>query len=155
MKSGICISAFLAITIAISTHSCKKESNCEEKNISSYNSIKSHNMGQNCLNCHKSGGAGEGCFTAAGTVYNNLATSTYPNATIKLYSEPNGNGTVVATIEGDSKGNFHTTHPIDWGNGLYPAVTNTLGQTVYMSISTSNGACNSCHGVSKPRISTF
>src|SRR6478735_2875906 len=33
--------------------------------------ILSHNAGQDCMSCHKSGGGGKGIFTVAGTVYQN------------------------------------------------------------------------------------
>ncbi|MBP7389090.1 MAG: hypothetical protein KA841_01725 [Chitinophagales bacterium] len=107
------------------------------------------------MNCHKDGGSGEGCFTIAGTTYNSSGSSIYSNAIVKLYTQPNGLGSVVATLQGDSKGNFHTTESVDFGSGLYPVVINTLGQCVYMSSAVTQGACNSCHGATQPRISTF
>lgn len=135
-------------------NSCEKHG-CGPTNISATNSHESHNMGQNCMNCHINGGEGKGCFLAAGTVYDNTASNIYANATVRLYSQPNGAGSIVATIQGDAKGNFYTTANIDFGSGLYPSVTNSSGQTMYMSSSTTTGACNSCHGVSQAKISTF
>lgn len=151
----VCLLA-LATSLAISINSCEKEGGkCGEKNISATNSNRSHNMGQNCMNCHKDGGSGEGCFTIAGTTYNSSGSSIYSNAIVKLYTQPNGLGSVVATLQGDSKGNFHTTESVDFGSGLYTVVINTLGQSVYMSSAVTQGACNSCHGATQPRISTF
>ena len=80
------------------------------KNISSTHDDESHNMGQNCLNCHKSGGSGEGWFSLAGTVYDSLKTATLPNSTVKLYSGPNGTGSLIGIIEVDGLGNFYTTN---------------------------------------------
>ncbi len=156
MRFNVVFVSVLAFALIIGINSCEKEdSRCGEENISSVNSNRSHNMGQNCMNCHKDGGSGEGCFTVAGTTYNASGSSIYANATIKLYTQPNGLGILVATVPGDSKGNFHTTESVNFGTGLYPVVTNTLGQSVYMSSAISQGACNSCHGITQPRISTF
>ena len=154
MKIKLWLIPFTMSLALLLINSCEKKG-CGSTNISTTNGHESHNAGQNCMNCHSSGGEGQGCFLAAGTVYDNAATSIYPNATIRLYSQPNGAGSVVATIQGDAKGNFYTTGSIDFGSGLYPSVTNSGGQTMYMSASTTTGACSSCHGVSQAKISTF
>ena len=104
------------------------------------------------MNCHKQGGSGEGWFNVAGTVYKSDLSTTNPNNTVYLYTGPNGTGTLKATIEGDAKGNFHTTESIDFGNGLYPVVKNSNNDTQYMSTSITQGACNSCHGVTEDKI---
>lgn len=146
------------VTMMISTlllfESCEKEEDeGNEKMTSSYNDTESHNMGQNCMNCHIQGGDGEGWFTVAGTVYDSLKTSTLPNSTVKLYSGPNGTGNFVATIEVDGLGNFYTTNSINFGNGLY---TSAAGNTTtkHMNTSIATGNCNSCHGASVDRIWT-
>ena len=87
--------------------SCKK--NEKATNISPYNETEAHNMGQNCMNCHKSGGDGEGIFQAAGTVYDSTLSVTLPNTTVYLYTEQGGNGTLKHTVEVDGLGNFYTT----------------------------------------------
>jgi len=142
---------FLVGIITLLLISCRSDNN--KKNISKYLSERSHNMGMNCMNCHKEGGEGEGWFVAAGTVYDEQLVNTYPGATVKLYSGPNGTGTLVHTIEVDTKGNFHTTEDIDFGAGLYPVVVGNL-ETKYMSSAISAGQCNSCHGVTTNRIWT-
>jgi hypothetical protein len=131
--------------------SCTSDGN--GKNISKYLSERSHNMGMNCMQCHKENGGGDGWFVAAGTVYDSLLVNTYPGATVKLYSGPNGTGTLIHTIEVDTKGNFHTTEAIDFGAGLYPVVVGNIGKK-YMSSSISMGQCNSCHGVTTGKIWT-
>ena len=129
--------------------SCEKEEN--ETLISSHNSNESHNMGQDCMECHKKGGGGEGWFVIAGTVYDSLKQNTIPNTTIELRSEPNGAGTLKYTLLGDSKGNFYTTENIDFGNGLYTLVKSS--QSIkFMNGSITAGQCNSCHGKSTDRI---
>lgn len=136
----------------VAIQGCEKENEENETNISRYGDDDSHNMGQNCMNCHKSGGAGEGWFNAAGTVYNAAFTNVQPNGTVKLYTGPDGTGTLKYTIEVDAKGNFYTTEDIDFGSGLYPGITGTSGDVQYMSSAITNGACNSCHGVSEDKI---
>ena len=140
----------LIISLIIVLQACEKEGG-NKTNISQLNSKKSHNMGQNCMNCHKNGGEGEGWFLAAGTVYDSLKTTTYPNTTVKLFTGPNGTGTLKHTLQVDGLGNFYTTETIDFGSGLYPAVVGK-NSTKYMSSSTTNGQCNSCHGSSTDKI---
>ena len=131
--------------------SCEKEGN--EKKISDYNKTDSHNTGQNCMNCHQSGGSGEGWFTVAGSVYNEALTSVAPNTTVKLYTGANGTGNLVATIKVDGIGNFYTTEKIDFGSGLYPAVQGAT-VTKYMGSSVSDGACYKCHNSTVGKIWT-
>ena len=107
-------------------------------------SSESHNMGQNCMNCHKPGGGEAPAWKVAGTVYNEALTATNSNATVKLYTGPNGTGTLKYTIEVDAKGNFYTTSAIDFSGGLYPSVTGATS-TYSMSTPIESGACNSCH----------
>ncbi len=141
---------FLATILVFTFPSCKKNK-CGETNVSFSGGSKSHNFGQNCLNCHKSGGEGEGCFNVAGSASNSALTSNLTGGTIKLYTGPDGTGTLKYTISIDSKGNFYTTEAIDY-SGLYPAIEGTSGTTSYMSSSLNTGACNSCHGVSTGKI---
>ncbi len=131
--------------------SCEKEGGEQKHKVSRHQSDESHNAGQNCISCHKEGGGGEGWFTAAATVYDSSFAQVYPNATIKLYSGPNGTGTLKHVIEVDAKGNFYTTEALDFGTGLYPAVEGATG-TNYMSFSITTGECASCHGVSTNKI---
>lgn len=154
MKIKLWLIPFCLSFALLVINSCEKRG-CGPTNISATNSDESHKAGQNCMNCHKNGGEGKGCFSAAGTAYDNSATNIYANATVRLYSQPAGAGSVVATLHGDAKGNFYTTDNVDFGSGLYPSVTNSSGQTMYMSASTTTGACNSCHGISQAKISTF
>lgn len=126
----------------IAGQSCEKEEN--EAKISSFNSDESHRMGENCMNCHKSGGEGEGIFTIAGTVYDATQTSPFPNATVKIYSGSNASGSLLASIEVDKNGNFYTTKGMDFSNKVYTMVESNSG-IKYMQSGISIGACNSCH----------
>ena len=130
--------------------SCEKDEG-NEKKISHHGSSESHNMGQNCMECHKSGGGGSGWFNAAGTVYDSLGTNTLANATIKLYTQANGAGNVKYTIQADAKGNFYTTENVNFGDGLFPSVEGPTGAK-FMSTSVQTGACNSCHGITTGKL---
>jgi hypothetical protein len=156
LKQLILLASFGAFTILAG--SCSKDSANEndssgETNISATGGNKSHNTGQNCMNCHKSGGSGEGYFNVAGSVYNAQLSAAYPNAVVKLYTQANGGGTLRATVYADAKGNFYTTANIDFSGGLYPAITGTSGNISYMPVSTTVGACNNCHGGSTAKLS--
>jgi hypothetical protein len=115
--------------------------------------IMSHNAGQDCLSCHKSGGAGagKGIFTVAGTVYNGSG-GAQTSATVTIYAA--GSNNVQATLSTDGLGNFWTTQAIA---ALVPAAGQTLVQGVNAVIRPtgggsrsmlgviSNGSCNTCH----------
>lgn len=133
--------------------SCEKEESGEGRTmISQHNDDESHKNGQDCMRCHKSGGDGEGWFVTAGSVYNSNKQTPYPNATVKLYTDAVGTGTLIGSIEVDGKGNFYSTENIDFGNGLYTTVTGSDGKVKTMNGTISNGACNSCHGNSTDNI---
>lgn len=131
--------------------SCEKLFACHETNISSVGSNKSHNKGQNCMQCHTAKGQGEGCFNVAGTVYQSNLQNTVNSGKVELFTGPNGTGTLKYTIDIDGKGNFYTTANVDY-TGLYPRVTGPSGATISMGSSLSSGACNACHGQSTAKI---
>ena len=145
---------FVATTILISFNSCEKEGGCGKDNISASGGNKSHNMGQNCMQCHKTGGNGEGCFVVAGTVYDTTITSNLHSGKLELYTGPNGTGSLVHTLQIDSKGNFYTTDNFSV-SGLYPVITGPSGQKQYMGSSITTGQCNSCHGSSTAKITAY
>ncbi len=152
MKLNVIASFFVLFSILTIVVSCNKEGGNSTK-ISSIGGTRSHNQGNNCMNCHKSGGEGDGWFNVAGTVYDSLKTSTYPNGTVRLYTGPGGTGTLKYTIYVDAKGNFYTTEAIDFGSGLYPSVQGSTA-THYMAATIGTGQCNSCHGVSTDKLWT-
>lgn len=152
MKTKVVVLIGIIFSMIFIIESCKKDKEDEnEYKVSKYNDDESHNMGLNCTSCHKQGGSGEGWFNIASTIYDSLQTSTYPNCTVKLYTGANGTGTLKYTVEVDGKGNFYSTENIDFGSGLYPAVTSSNG-TKFMSSSISSGNCTSCHGGSTSKI---
>ena len=135
--------------------SCSTEKEYESTNgISVAGSSNSHNMGKDCMSCHKPGGGEAPVWKVAGTVYNEALTNTNSNATVNLYTGPNGTGTLKYTIKVDARGNFYTSGNIDFTGVLYPSVTGNTS-TYSMSTPITTGACNSCHdGVSRGRIWT-
>lgn len=109
-------------------------------------------MKDNCLSCHAPGGSGNGIFMVGGTVFKNDLKTRYPNLTVRFYTQPNGGGELVKTLEVDAYGNFYTTGSLPFGKGLYPQVENGKGEIRSMKTWLTSGACNSCHGVSTDPI---
>jgi cytochrome c peroxidase len=118
---------------------------------SSYNSSKSHRVGENCMNCHVPSGSGDGVFSVAGTVYNESLSSPLPNSTVRFYSTKDEDAAPLYVIEVDAKGNFYTTEDISFGEGLYTSVQGS-GAEIFMESAVTNGSCNSCHGITTDRI---
>src|SRR5512139_9548 len=113
--------------------------------------ILSHNAGQDCMSCHRTGGTGRGVFTVAGTVYRSGG-GAQTAATVTIY--PQGSNTAQATMTVDGLGNFWTTQTVA---ALVPAAGQTLVQGVRAVVQPTggtsaamlgvitNGSCNSCH----------
>lgn len=120
----------------------------DNQSASLHNSNKSRNMSNNCLSCHIKGGNGDGVYTLGGTVFKNDKKTKQINGFIKLYSGPNGTGTLMKTIEVDNIGNFFSDANYNFKLPLYPSAETASGVKKYMSTPLSSGACNSCHGVS-------
>lgn len=144
------LGAFVLTASLISFNSCENR-NCKEDNISASGGHESHNMGQNCMHCHKSGGEGEGCFNVAGTAYDANEINTLSSGKIDFYTDTMGSGNLKYSVYIDGKGNFYTTADMNI-DGLYPVITGPTGSKSYMSTSISTGQCNSCHGVSTSKI---
>ena len=136
----------LMVGLILLTMACEKDKN--KTLVSYFNGNDSHKTGQNCMDCHVSGGSGDGIFTTAGSVYDVDKLNPYTNASIRVYIGPNGTGDLVKTIEGDGKGNFYTTEFLDFSEGLYVSVSGDSGEEEHMVSMVTSGACNSCHGSS-------
>lgn len=151
-KKSVQLFAFLLLLISMV--SCSTENEYGSVTNSTIGSSASHNAGQNCMNCHKPGGGEAPVWNIGGTIYNEALTNTNSNATVKLYTGPNGTGTLKYTFQVDAKGNFYTSGAIDFAGGLYPTVVGAT-TTNHMSSSITTGACNSCHtGTATARIWT-
>lgn len=58
----------------------------------------------------------------AGTIYNQVGILTNPNSVIKLFTGPNGTGTLKYTLNLDAKGNFYS-NKADFTGRLDPVAT--------------------------------
>ena len=150
VKKKIIQTTLLIILPLIAIISCNHADQLVQNN-SEYGDDESHNMGENCMNCHKQGGEGDGWFYIAGTAYTNNGANPAKDVKVIMFTEPNGQGIVKKIIEGDKLGNFYTTDITGFGSGLFPAVVYN-NDTTFMSSSTTNGSCNSCHGNSTSKI---
>lgn len=130
--------------------------------VSAHGTTFSHTDGRrgaNCLGCHAVGGDNAYQYSVAGTVYELDLTTFYPDATLYLYSGPDGSGDLVATVAVDGNGNFYTTELIEVGKGkkgVYPAIVGREvgSQPIYMNERADDGACSSssCHSINRPPI---
>jgi len=117
------------------------------ENVSIAGEARSHNMGQNCMNCHQAHGPGKGQFTAAGTFYDPTTGKPLPGGSVELRSAPNGQGDLIFAIDVDNNGNFFTTSELPFPeSALFPYLRGPGGQgTAFMPFPTLSGACNVCH----------
>lgn len=111
--------------------------------ISRNGDTRSHNIGQNCMECHQSRGPGPGRFTAAGTLYD-ADGAPHVDGAVELR---NGEGKVVLRIAADSSGNFYTTEPLPLPDTpLFPtAYSSDNERSRSMPFPTRSAACNVCH----------
>jgi hypothetical protein len=130
----------------------KDEDEDAENMVCLHGERESHYTGENCMSCHTAGGEGEGNFSVAGSVYKKDQSTTLINSTVIFYTQPEGKGEKILTLEVDGLGNFYTTNALDLSNGLYPSLLSPNGETQHMSTKTTTGQCTSCHGTSTDRI---
>lgn len=106
----------------------------------------SHNLGQNCMQCHQAFGPGRGRFSAAGTLYD-ADGEPHPDGTIELRTAPAGAGELVLRIEVDGLGNFYTTEALPLPDmPLFPTLYSASADAMnFMPFPTRSGACNVCH----------
>lgn len=113
---------------------------------SSHGDSISHNLGQNCMQCHQAHGPGRGRFSVAGTLHD-ADGMPLPDGTLELRSAPDGNGELVVSIEADALGNFYATDELPLAETpLFPTVygADGVGKN-FMPFPTRSGACNVCH----------
>jgi hypothetical protein len=139
------IAMVLAIVISSCSHYDEIQKNPKE---SKANDDESHNTGNDCMSCHNKSGseaASEGYWNVAGTVFFN--NNPLNNATIELWSEPNGGGYKIYTLTSDKKGNFYTNKIIDFKGGCYPVakkgnITKYMNSKFLGKISCNNSGCH-------------
>lgn len=115
----------------------------------------SHNAGQNCMSCHndnKNEASFEGWWNIGGTAYK--SNKPVKTGSVELWTGPDRTGTLLYKLAIDEKGNFYTNKIIDFKGGFFPVLMNNDGtKNAEMGISTTTGACNSCHDdVTQERI---
>jgi len=151
MKRKIIIASVFSFCALLFIESCE-DNGCSKTEVSSFNANESKKMTGNCMGCHSPNGGGSGCFRVGGTAFDSIpGDSAVQNAVVKLYTQPDGGGELVVTLQVDQSGNFYTTSPVSFGSGLYPAIISSAG-TRYMPNATVTGACNSCHGVANAKL---
>ena len=123
-----------------------------EASESYFDATDSHYEGRNCMECHVSGESGRGWFTVAGTVYDSGLTNPYVNPTVIFSTLPDAGGREVLRVEGDARGNFFTTRSIDFKEVLYVSIVGKSGNVKYKPSPVTDGACNSCHGNTAPKL---
>lgn len=106
----------------------------------------SHNIGQNCMQCHQAHGPGRGRFSVAGTLHDDMG-QPLPDGTLELRNAPDGGGELVLSVEADGLGNFYTTDLLPLADmPLFPTVYGPGGAGKnFMPFPTLSGACNVCH----------
>lgn len=111
--------------------------------VSAHGDTRSHNVGQNCMQCHQPHGPGPGLFTAAGTIYD-ADGAPHPDGSIELRT---GDGALIVRIEADASGNFYTTEELPLPDTpLFPtAVSDDEQRRRSMPWPTASAACNVCH----------
>ncbi len=146
--------------LSFSFTSCEREGSgsCTETNISTANRS-SHNRGEDCTTCHKSGDEGRGCFSICGSAFKSDKITPIQNAVMVLFSK-DANGNIIdasKAIPIDKSGNFYTTETISFA-GKHPAII-TNGDTSMMKAPlTNNASCNKCHatnGAQNPIYSKY
>jgi len=145
MKATGIFPIILAIVIS-SLAGCNKNNGVNKTATSTHNSTLAHNMSGVCQSCHISGGSAPGWWTVAGTVYTQDLSAVSPNGTMYFYSEPDGTGNIVDSLQVDANGNFYTSSSITVA-GTYPQIKGESGNIQNMPQLCTSGNCNSCHGV--------
>jgi len=153
MKKKVVAVICIGLLTAMFVQSCEINGCSRSVMVSNTNGRDSQKMQGDCMNCHGPNGNGRGCFTIGGTVYDSLEMNANPNSVIMLYTQSNGGGQLVATLDVDKSGNFYTTSVINFGSGLYPAVVSkSTNEIQYMPTPIVTGACGSCHGILNAKI---
>jgi len=151
-KWGI-ISFIVVATVAI--QGCSHYDDIMKNGKESAADGSSHNAGRNCMECHHdaSNEASEEnrWWYFAGTVFDQ-GTPAASAGHIELWTRPGRSGKLLYKVPVDRSGNFYTAKIFSFEGGFYPVFVSNTGALKEMTTKTAEGACNSCHGVSEPRI---
>ena len=154
MNKSLLVISLIVIGISSCSHYDDIQKNAKE---SIAGDDESHNSGQNCMNCHNASSSSEavqegGWWNIAGTAFK--SSGSYANeGSVELWTGPNRTGSLLYKLAIDDLGNFYTGKIVDFKGGAFPVMIDKNGNlNKAMQSSTLNGACNSCHGVSTPKI---
>jgi len=132
---------------------CSKKEIKPTTNVYSVNGgTSSHKNGTVCMDCHNSTATVTYQWVVAGSVYKADHTTAAPNGVIYFWTNANGTGDIISTLEIDANGNFFTNVSILPGLGAYPQLRGFSGDIKNMPVLATTGNCNSCHGVSDDPI---
>jgi len=151
MKKLLVISVALLLVLS----GCGEDEDSEGGTQESWAGSSSHNFGQNCMNCHTSGGQGESTFTIAGSVYasDNSSADTSGTISILVHTAAGGGGTLLKELPVDSSGNFYSTSAVTTSGSYLGFKNSSTGLTRYMSTVGTTGKCTSCHGSTTAKLS--
>ena len=154
MNKSLLVFSLIVIGISSCSHYDDIQKNAKE---SIAGEDESHNSGQNCMSCHNASGSNEavqegGWWNIAGTAFKSSG-SYAKEGSVELWTGPNRTGSLLYKLAIDDLGNFYTGKIVDFKGGVFPVLIDKNGNlNKAMQSSTLNGACNSCHGVSTPKI---
>jgi len=154
MNKSLLVFSLIVIGISSCSHYDDIQKNAKE---SIAGEDESHNSGQNCMNCHNASSSSEalqegGWWNIAGTAFKSSG-SYAKEGSVELWTGPNRTGSLLYKLAIDDLGNFYTGKIVDFKGGVFPVLIDKNGNlNKAMQSSTLNGACNSCHGVSTPKI---
>ena len=154
MNKSLLVISLIIIGISSCSHYDDIQKNAKE---SIAGEDESHNSGQNCMNCHNASSSSEavqegGWWNIAGTAFKSSG-SFAKEGSVELWTGPNRTGSLLYKLAIDDLGNFYTGKIVDFKGGAFPVLIDKNGNlNKAMQSSILNGACNSCHGVSTPKI---
>lgn len=117
----------------------------------------SHNAGRNCMSCHHDGSNtaswGDRWWYFAGTVFQDKGNEPASSSgAIELWTGPGRTGERLYKVPVDRSGNFYTAKIFSFKGGFYPVFVGNDGTIKEMATKTTEGACNSCHGITEEHI---
>lgn len=144
----------LAVLLVFIFQSCNHYDDIMKNGEESSVSGNSHNAGRDCMSCHhdNSNEASEKWWYIGGTVYDDDHKVADASGEIELWTQPNRKGEMLYKLTVDKSGNFYTQKIFSFKGGFYPVFVGKNNKTKEMTTQTTNGSCNSCHGVTEEPI---
>jgi hypothetical protein len=154
MKRSILLIAPLVVLIGFVLQSCSHYDDIMKNAQESTSTEKSHDAGRDCMSCHhdNSNEASEKWWYVAGTVFEDDKKVSEASGSIELWTKPSRSGELLNKLPVDQSGNFYTAKIFSFKGGFYPVYVGNNGKVKEMSTKTSNGSCNSCHGITEEEI---